>query len=254
MNAALAGLVILLIGDSHIAATGFFNNTLHDGLVAAGAAVHSFGVCNSAPSDWIRPTPLVCGRGERHGRDPAVIENGPTLRGWSLPMLIAQYNPNLVAIELGDNMAGYRETTSLPRAEIAAQVRQLLHPVEARNLPCVWIGPPWGTDGGLWQKTDTRVRQLSDYLSQIVSPCHYIDSLRFSAPGQWHTIDGVHLTATATRLWDNDLVSSIVQFAGGLPRQSQRPRPSDGIANPVRRRHRGAPSNNDAGNSGDNGS
>ena len=44
------------------------------------------------------------------------------------------------------------------------------------NLPCVWIGPGWGTEGGPYFKNYARVRQVNDYLSTHVAPCRYIDS------------------------------------------------------------------------------
>jgi hypothetical protein len=218
MNMALAGLAILLIGDSHIAATGYFNDPLHDGLVDSGASVHSFGVCGEPPAAWTDPIPIICGRGERHGREPAKISGDRSLRGWKLSDLIDQYHPNLVVIELGDTVAGYGVTPNLPRDVIGYQVPRLLEPVKAHDLPCIWIGPPWGTDGGPYKKTNARVKELSDYLSQIVAPCHYIDSLKFSRPGQWATTDGIHLKEEPAQIWDDDLIRSIVAIARKLPR------------------------------------
>ena len=218
MNMALAGFVMLIVGDSHIAATGFFNEALQDALVAQGAQVHSFGVCGAAAADWLNPVPIVCGRGEKHNAQPARIETQRDLRGWSLPLLLHRYNPNLVVVELGDTIAGYGILPTLPRDLIADQVHNLLIPIKARNLPCIWIGPPWGTEGGPYKKTFHRVKEVSDYLSQIVAPCRYVDSLKFSQPGQWPTRDGVHLTEQSTETWDKYLVSSIDQIAQGLPR------------------------------------
>lgn len=54
---------------------------------------------------------------------------------------------------------------------------------------------------------------MSDYLSQIVAPCRYVNSLAFSQPGEWPTRDGVHLTAGSLRLWDDKLIASIDQLA-----------------------------------------
>ncbi|HEY1798106.1 MAG TPA: SGNH/GDSL hydrolase family protein [Stellaceae bacterium] len=218
MNAALAGFAMLIIGDSHIGAAWFFNDALQNALVAQGAQLNSFGVCGSGAVDWVTPAPISCGRAERHNGDPAKIENERGLRGWSLAALINQYKPNLVVIELGDTLAGYGQTPTLPRDLIAEQVQTLLTPIKARNLSCIWIGPPWGTEGGAYRKTFQRVKEVSDYLSQIVAPCHYVDSLRFSQPGQWDTRDGLHLTEQSNEAWDKYLVSSIDQIAQGLPR------------------------------------
>lgn len=218
MSGALAGLAILVIGDSHIAALGQFNNLLHEELVEQGAEVNSFGVCSSLPDDWLQPSQTPCGRGERHGNGPAQLSKSGSAQGWLLPTLIAQYKPNLVVVEMGDTLAGYGEAPDLPKASIAKQVSDLLQPIKADKVSCIWIGPPWGTEGGAYKKTFTRVKELSDYLSQIVVPCHYVDSLQASRPGEWPTVDGVHLTASGTRLWDNYIISSIDQIAPALPR------------------------------------
>jgi len=209
VSGALAGLAILMIGDSHIASMGHFNNALHEGLVEQGATVNTFGVCSSLPDDWISPSQLICGRGERHGASPAQLTTNGTLRGWSLPALIATYKPNLVVIEMGDTLAGYGAAGEVPRDFIAKQVADLLQPIRASRIGCIWVGPPWGTEGGLYKKTFARVKAVSDYLAQIVAPCRYIDSLLSSRPGEWPTIDGVHLTANSTRLWDDYILHAI---------------------------------------------
>ncbi len=220
MTGALAGLVMLIIGDSHIAAMGHFNDALQDGLVAQGATVHAYGVCGAAARDWVYPEPILCGRGERHNSEPAVLGSDRSLRGWALRDLIAKHHPNLVVIELGDTMAGYGVTPTLPRELIADQVQLLLTPVKAQHLPCIWIGPPWGGDGtGPYKKTAARVEELAHYLPQVVAPCRFIDSLAFSRPGQWQTRDGLHLTVESYRAWDDDLVKSIVQIVSASRHQ-----------------------------------
>ena len=218
MNAALAGLSILLIGDSHIASLGGFNNPLHEGLVSQGASVDSFGVCSSLPDDWINPAQLICGRGERHNASPPQMGSGANLNGWALPALIARYKPNVVVVEMGDTLAGYGAAADLPRDFITKQVNDLLQPIKAAKVGCIWIGPPWGTEGGQYKKTFARVKAVSDLLAQIVAPCRYIDSLQSSKPGEWPTIDGVHLTTGSTKLWDAYLIRSIDDIASTLPR------------------------------------
>jgi lysophospholipase L1-like esterase len=218
MSGVLAGLAILVIGDSHIAAQGQFNNLLHEQLVEQGAEVNTFGVCSSLPDDWLQPSETPCGRGERHDNGPAQMSKTGSVQGWLLPALIAQYKPNLVVVEIGDTLAGYGAAPDLPKASIAKQVDDLLQPIRANKISCIWIGPPWGTEGGAYKKTFTRVKALSDYLSQIVSPCHYVDSLEASAPGAWPTVDGVHFTPSGTRLWDSYIISSIDKIARELPR------------------------------------
>lgn len=217
MDLALAGLVMLVIGDSHM--TGFwgFNDPLHDGLVNQGAVVHSFGACGSNPSDWFTSKPNLCGLGERHNLETARITMDNKAHGWMLPGLIAQYKPNVIVVELGDNLAMYREPI-LPRDMIANEVAMMLQPIRTNKLACIWIGPPWGKQNVTYEKTNARVKELSDYLSQIVAPCQYISSLALSSPGEWPTRDGVHLTPSSTRLWDEKLITAIDKIAPTLPR------------------------------------
>ncbi|HYM71647.1 MAG TPA: SGNH/GDSL hydrolase family protein [Stellaceae bacterium] len=216
IKAALAGLVILIIGDSHNASKDFLLTSLHEALVAQGASVHSYGVCGSQPHDWVAQTELPCGRGERHNSDEPLIDRSPKVKTWSLEKLIDKHHPDLLVVELGDNMAGYGVLPAIPKDWIATQVAQMLKPVVAHKLPCVWVGPPWGSEGGASNKTFARVRDLSGYLSQIVYPCRYVDSLRFSQPGEWATFDGEHLTPDSYRLWGADIANATVRLSAKI--------------------------------------
>jgi hypothetical protein len=216
VKSALMGLVVLIIGDSHIASKDFLLGSLHDTLVSQGAIVHSYGVCGSQPHDWIAQTELPCGRAERHNADEPTIDKSPKVKTWSLERLIEQHHPDLLVVELGDNMAGYGILPSLPKEWISYETVQMLQPIEAHKLPCIWVGPPWGSEGGTSNKTFARVQDLSSYLSTVVSPCRYVDSLRFSQPGQWSTFDGEHLTPDSYRLWAADIANETVRLSGGL--------------------------------------
>lgn len=214
LHSALAGLVVLIIGDSHIASKDFLLGSLQDALVKQGAIVHSYGVCGSQPRDWVVQSELSCGRAERHNLDDPIVDHSPKVQTWSLEKLIEQHHPNLLVVELGDNMAGYGAAPALQKDVINAEVQQMLRPIEARKLPCVWVGPPWGAEGGVSNKTFARVQDLSSYLSQIVYPCRYVDSLRFSQPGQWATYDGEHLTPDSYRLWAADIADATARLSG----------------------------------------
>jgi hypothetical protein len=216
VQAALAGLVVLIIGDSHIASRDFLLGSLHDALVNQGAIVHSYGVCGSQPRDWVAQTELSCGRAERHNHDAAIVDKSPKVKTWSLEKLIEQHHPDLLVVELGDNMGGYGIAPSLPKEWISTETAQMLQPIEAHQLPCVWVGPPWGTEGGVSNKTFARVQDLSDFLSRIVYPCRYVDSLRFSQPGQWATYDGEHLTPDSYRLWGTDIANATVRLSSEI--------------------------------------
>jgi hypothetical protein len=216
VKSALAGLVILIIGDSHIASKDFLLSSLHDALVNQGAIVHSYGVCGSQPHDWVAQTELPCGRAERHNTDDAIVDKSPKVKTWLLEKLIEQHHPDLLIVELGDNMGGYGLLPALPKEWISFETAELLQRITAHHLPCIWVGPPWGTEGGPSNKTFARVQDLSSYLSTIVSPCRYIDSLRFSQPGQWATFDGEHLTPDSYQLWGADIAEATLRLSAGI--------------------------------------
>jgi hypothetical protein len=216
VNAVLAGLVVLVIGDSHLANKDFLLSSLQDDLVNQGAVVHSYGVCGSQPNDWVKQTELPCGRGERHNADPPIVDNSPKVKTWSLEKLIDAHHPDLLIVELGDNMGGYGVQPALPTDWISFEIQEMIKPIEAHHLPCIWVGPPWGSEGGTSKKTFARVQELSSYLSQNVYPCRYVDSLHFSQPGQWATFDGEHLTPDSYRIWGADIADATVRLSHAL--------------------------------------
>ena len=179
MNGALAGLVILALGDSHMA---YMINPFHEALQEQGAIVHSYGMCGAMGTDWLSKATTQCDA-ERHDKGAAVIKYN-TQPTWLLTDLLEKNRPNLVVIELGDNMAGYGTLPTLPRDFIAQQVSEVLAPIKARKLPCIWIGPPWGGDTTAYHKANDRVRELSQFLAQTVA-CSYIDTTTLAQPGEW---------------------------------------------------------------------
>jgi hypothetical protein len=211
MNGLLAGLAILMIGDSHMVTNGYLITTLHNDLIAQGATVSSYGMCGANAGDWVYKTTVSCGKAERHGSAPARIDRAPRQPGWTFDQLVAADHPNLVIVEMGDTMAGYGQT-DFPRAWIYDQVRTLTQRIAADHVQCVWVGPPWGSEGTSYHKTFTRVKEMSEFLAKSVAPCQFIDSTTFSAPGQWPTIDGQHLTASGYRDWGKDIAGALDQL------------------------------------------
>jgi hypothetical protein len=211
MNGALAGLAILVVGDSHMV---YMGSPLHEALEQQGANVNTYGMCGAMATDWLTHTTTQCSA-ERHADGPAVLKSSSS-PSWLLTDLIAKNHPNLVVVELGDNMAGYGTLSALPRDFIASQVRQFLAPIKAQNLPCVWIGPPWGNDTAAYHKTKLRLQELSQFLAQTVAPCTYIDTTAFAQPGQWGTLDGEHLTQSAYHQWSQDITGAIVRLRSHL--------------------------------------
>lgn len=196
----LAGLSILIIGDSHMATPYYLIDGLHDDLTRKGAQVHSIGICGANAGDWLKATPGgACGAAERRGSTPVVTLPSSTTTT-PIKDLIAQDKPDLVLIVIGDTMAGY-DKPSLPKAWAWQQVTGLTKAIAETGTQCAWVGPNWGSEGGKFGKTYARAKQMSAFLGSTVAPCSYIDSLQFSQPGQWRTTDGQHLTGPGYQLW-----------------------------------------------------
>jgi hypothetical protein len=213
MGGALAGLVILMIGDSHVAMPNYLITSFHEALEAQGATVNSYGMCGGMAADWVLKVTAPC-RAERHGTSPPmyVTKSEPT---WLMNDLIDQNHPNLVIVELGDTMAGY-DNPQLPKAWIYDQVHQLVERIASHHVPCVWIGPIWGDPKSAFHKTDARVAEMSQFLATAVAPCGFIDSTRFARPGEWATTDGQHLTQEGYRKWSANLVAALIQMKSQL--------------------------------------
>lgn len=210
-SGALAGLVILVIGDSHMS---HMLTNLHNQLEDNGAAVHSYFMCGATAGDWVYPSQVAswagCGKGEHHEKNPVVLENQKLMPTYQLSSLIAQVHPNLIVVQLGDGMGKYG-TAQIDRAWITDQVKVLTGRIAATNIACDWVGPTWGQDRPPFNKTDANVKELTRVLSAAVSPCRYIDSTAFARPGEWQTIDGSHLVPDAYRKWSVDIADAIVR-------------------------------------------
>jgi len=214
MNGALAGLVILVLGDSHMAGPTYLISTLHEALEAQGATVSTYGMCGANPDAWLQKTTVSCGRGERHGMQPVKADvAGKQEYTWQINDLLNQIHPNLVIVEAADAMGGYT-SPELPKAWIYDQSHALAMRIKAANASCVWIGPVYGDVNSPYHKADDRVRELSQFLSQSVAPCVYVDSLKFAKPREWPTTDGQHLTPAGYRAWGTDIANAVVALKG----------------------------------------
>lgn len=207
MPTALAGLSILMIGASHLANPGYLIDTLHDPLVQSGAIVHTLGVCGSAPADWTTTKKGDCGGAQRTGKGP-ISYTGANAVTQPVKQLIQAEKPKLVVVVIGDSLSGYK-SPSFPRAWAWQQVTALTKEIASTGTACVWVGPAWGSEGGKFGKTFSRVKATSEFLASNVAPCTYIDSLKFSKPGQWRTIDGQHLTPSGYKEWGKAIAAAI---------------------------------------------
>jgi hypothetical protein len=211
MSAVLAGLVILVIGDSHMAEPDRLIVPLGAALTAEGASVHAYGMCGSMPSDWVYRVTAPC-RAESHekARPTFYRTTGAT---WTIGELINQHHPNLIIVELGDTIGSY-EQPQPPKAWAYDQVRSLTGRIKAANLSCVWVGPLWGREDSAFHKTVARVKEVAQFLSQSVTPCSYVDSTAFAQPGEWATPDGQHFTAAGYRKWAAAITAAVGRLQG----------------------------------------
>jgi hypothetical protein len=208
MNGALAGLTILVLGDSHMAGPAYLISSLHEALMGQGASVHSFGMCGANPDAWMEKTTVSCGRAERHENQPTQADNGKQAYTWQISDLLTKYHPNLVIVESADAMGGYG-SPELPKAWIYQQSHALAGRIKAAGASCIWVGPVYGDVNSPYHKADDRVRELSQFLSQSVAPCVYVDSLKFvTQPRQWPTTDGQHLTGAGYKSWGTDIANA----------------------------------------------
>ena len=212
MNGVLAGLVILTLGDSHMAGPSYLISSLHDALQTQGAIVHTYGMCGASPNAWLYRTTVSCGMAERHPDTPTHFESGKQEYTWQINDLLAKHHPNLVIVEAADAIGGYG-SPEISKGWIYDQVHALAMKIKAAAAACVWVGPVYGDANSVYHKADDRVRELSRLLSESVAPCLYIDSLQFvSNPRQWPTTDGQHLTPAGYRAWGTDIANAVVNF------------------------------------------
>lgn len=210
MNGALAGLVILVLGDSHMAGPGYLISSLHEDLQSQGAVVYTYGMCGASADAWLERTTIACGLGQRLANNPVVFREGKSEQTWTVTDLLAQHHPNLVIVEAADAMALYGQ--QLPKAWIYNQTHALVTRIKATNAACVWVGPVYGNPNSAYHKDDARVREVSQFLAESVPPCAYIDSTQFAQPGQWPTTDGQHLTSAGYRAWGADITNAVVHL------------------------------------------
>jgi hypothetical protein len=208
MSLLLAGLTVLVIGDSHMTQSHLIS-TLHDDLMQQGARVYSYGACGTPAGAWMKTIQPPCGSAFRldNGKIRERASEAASTR--PLNQLLSEHHPDLIVVVNGDSMAAYR-SAALPRTWIRDEVGTLTEGIKKSGVSCVWVGPPWGSEGGKFRKTYTRVKEMSDYLADIVAPCTYINSLKMSAPGEWKSNDGVHFMDDGYQAWGRAIVNEIV--------------------------------------------
>jgi hypothetical protein len=207
----LAGLSILIIGDSHLATPDYLITTLHDNLTKQGQEVHTLGVCGVTAESWTKSVSGNCGGAERVGKGPVKLVSGSAAKTAPINTLIEKEHPSLVIVVLGDTMGAYKDD-DFPKNWVWQQVTQLTGAISKTGTACAWVGPAWGTEGGKFGKTFARAKVLSSFLSKNVAPCTYIDSLTLSKPGQWSTIDGQHFTSSGYKAWGDGIADAVMKI------------------------------------------
>ncbi len=224
MSLLLAGLTVLVIGDSHMANEGYLISTLHDELMRQGASVYSYGVCGANAGDLMKGKKKLahCGFAYRLN-DGKVRKRAPDVSATTpYPELVKNFpdyvsgktkaiHPDLVVVINADTMAGYKSTT-LQKTWIWDEVTTLTKGIKDSGVSCVWVGPAWGSEGGKYGKTYARSQEMSDYLANIVSPCTYVNSLKMAQPGEWGTLtgDGQHYDHAGYQAWGSAIAHEIV--------------------------------------------
>ncbi len=210
MSLLLAGLTVLVLGDSHMSTEGYLITTLHDGLMQQGAKVYSYGACGTPSGAWMKAIQPPCGSAFRLDTGKIRKRDGEAGFTKPLPELVNLHHPDLIVMVNGDTMAGYK-SDAMPKPWIRDEVKTLTDGIKASGASCVWVGPAWGSEGGKYGKTFARSKEMSIYLADIVAPCIYIDSLKMAKPGEWGTIpgDGQHYTNAGYQTWGTAIAEQI---------------------------------------------
>ena len=211
MQSILMGLSLLILGDSHFGKPDYLITTLQDELIRRGAKVATYSACGSPPSVWLTVRVASCGTAQRVQSGPIAQQTGPAAKTTPVDQLVASNRPNMIIVAMADTIGGYTRP-SMPRDDVQEQVTALTDKLRALNIPCLWVGPSWGTEGGPFMKTFARVQELSAYMATVVSPCTYVDSTKLDKPGEWPTFDGQHYTVAGYRSYGTALAQQIAQM------------------------------------------
>jgi hypothetical protein len=205
----LMGANVLVLGESHMSLPQSLINPLHEELSRHGMNVHSIGACGASAADWLKTNKVDCGA-DRQGSGAAVYK-GPGATTTAVTELISRDKSKLVLVIIGDTMASY-DDPSFPKAWAWKEVTGLVKAINSTGTACAWVGPPWGKAGGKYMKNDARTELMSKFLAANVAPCTYIDSLKFSKPGQWQTIDGQHFSVIGYQLWAKAITGAVLKL------------------------------------------
>lgn len=206
----LAGLTIIVIGESHMSFKNELITTLPDSLTDQGAKVYAYGDCGASAGDWTKNKAMPCGAFRKPG---GKVRQRPSDVARTVPVekLIKKIHPDLLIVIIGDTMASY-DNKIIPKPWVWKGVSSLTKMIKKSGTRCVWVGPAWGKNGGpnTYKKNNERAKVFSDYLSTLVAPCTYIDSLKLSKIGDWKTRDGQHFDLAGYEAWGKGITSVLI--------------------------------------------
>lgn len=208
-SSPLAGLTLLVLGESHMSLQNHLTEPLNAALTQKGAIVHSIGACGASAGDWLIIKKVDCGA-ELKGTGKLLIK-GREATTTPIKDLIAKNKPDVVVLVIGDTMASY-DKPAFPKAWAWQSVTNLTKAISATGTKCVWVGPAWGKEGGMYKKNAQRTQLMSQFLAANVAPCTYVDSLKMSEPGQWVTTDGQHFTVAGYKAWGNAIADAMAKL------------------------------------------
>lgn len=211
MQSVLMGLSLLVLGDSHFGMQNYLITTLQDEFIRRGAKVATYSACGSPPSIWLTVRVASCGTAQRVQSGAIAQQTGANAKTTPIDQLVSQNKPNMIVVAMADTIGGYTRP-QMPKEEIQEQVTALTDKIRSMNIPCLWVGPSWGTEGGPFMKTFARVDELNKYMATVVSPCTYVDSTKLSKPGAWPTFDGQHYTVDGYKAYGAALADQIAKM------------------------------------------
>ncbi|ADO47240.1 hypothetical protein [[Enterobacter] lignolyticus] len=207
MKTLLAGVTLLILGDSHVTFQDSLLSVLPESYEKLGAKVVTYGVCSSAPNEWLKgPEDDGCGGALRMGTEPVKDPFAAPFPFPDINSLIAKWNPTAVIVVYGDTIGSYGADT-LPGEWIDAQIGPLTAAISSKTS-CIWVGPTWGTFNPRYGKTEEKTRRIAAYLSTHTRPCTYIDGTSFMQSSAVKTVDGLHLTPESYKAWGAGIVNA----------------------------------------------
>ncbi len=191
----LAGLTILMLGDSHFATQGYLVTTLQDALIQQGAKVVTEAACGAPAGVWTEAGSAPCGTAERVQSGPIKKDHTEARPRRPIDELIGRYHPNLDHHRVGRHHGRLRPARPARPVDRRAVSRpDAAHPggQHALRLDRARLG-----HRGRALLQDLRPGAGAERLPRAPRwrPAATSTRTKFAQPGEWPTFDGQHYTA-----------------------------------------------------------